>query len=46
MEDRYETTGPRTTRLAMADFMGGGHTNTTFKSNTEFVQKLKDMLKI
>jgi hypothetical protein len=27
-------------------FMGGGHTNTAFKSNTEFPLKLKGMHKI
>jgi hypothetical protein len=31
---------------AMADFKGGGHTNITFKSNTEFVQEQNDMHKI
>jgi hypothetical protein len=29
-----------------ADFKGGEHANTTFKSTTEFVQKLNDMYKI
>jgi hypothetical protein len=31
---------------AVADFKGGGHTNTSFKSNAEFVQKQKDTHKM
>jgi hypothetical protein len=30
----------------MADFRGGRHTNTTFKSKTEPISKLKDTHKI